>query len=958
MSAAGERMWSRSFELSTAAGTTCRDVLEQAGDFLRGAAGSNSQGGGAAVVFLDSGRPQDQDEADADLRLVVVNSKTNVEAALLYNPELFKPSTVERFAGHLRVLMSHIAADLNAPISRLTILPLSERRWIESVCDGPPRPSRAELVHRSFEARAAAAPEATALRFRDQSLTYRRLNSRANKLARYLTAEGIGAESRVATCLEPSLDVAIVLLAVLKAGAVYVPLDPACPHARMRASLEDIQPRLIITRASLEDFERLAKDLSEENPELDVQPEQTAYIYYTSGTTGKPKGAAASQANLASYIRSARERFGIDSSDVMPAIARYSFSISMFELMSPLAAGGTLVILERDHILDLDRLARTLADATIFHAGPSLLKGLIAHVTRRYPDFDGFAGVRHASTGGDMVPPEVLEGLKRIFFNAEVFVIYGCSEISCMGCTYPVPRGRRLERTFVGRPFENMSVRVLDPAFNLLPAGVVGEIHFAGDGVVKGYLNRPDLSAERFVEFDGRRFYRTGDVGRLSEDGWLEILGRGDFQVKLRGMRVELGEVEHHLRRAAGVRDGVVTARLLGGEEKSLVAYVVIDHGRDEAVLADVRRHMAEHLPDYMLPARYVKLDALPLNFNMKVDRHALPPPEAASPRVAGFRNAQTPTERRLASLWARLLGLEQIGLDDHFFDLGGNSMLGIKLILDVEGELGVVLNGMEVLRESLAGQAALCDRRLGKMEAAVSDFPADNDFEPFYFGEGRSLYGVLSGKPASQAVLIGPPVGQDHYRAHFVLRRLAQRLAAQGVPALRFDYYGVGDSLGESVDATCGRWRRDIADAYHELKRRTGAARITAVGVRLGATLLGAAAEELEFDRLVVWDPVCDGTRYFAEMSAANERFSPRWRRLFQPPPARVKGEVELLGMACSEANARELKALSFPPSGPRWSLKRLDLDSGWNDIARLGELLSDAGISTALAKMATETI
>ncbi len=408
-----------------------------------------------------------------------------------------------------------------------------------------------------------------------------------------MTAQGIGAESRVVVCLEPSIDVAIVLLAVLKAGAVYVPLDPTYPAARIRASLEDIRPRLLVTRAyldeklqidgvarlALDDLENLAKGLSDENPGLAVQPDQTAYIYYTSGTTGKPKGAAASQANLASYIRAARERYLIGASDVMPAIARFSFSISMLELMSPLAAGGTLVILERDHILDLDRMSRTLEDVTIFHAGPSLLKNLITYVKRHYRGFDAFSRVRHASSGGDMVSPEVLEGLKQIFFNAEVFVIYGCSEISCMGCTYPVARDRPVERTYVGRPFDSVAVRVLDSALNLLPVGVVGEIHFAGDGIVKGYLNRPELTAEKFIELDGRRYYRTGDMGRLSEDGWLEILGRSDFQVKLRGMRVELGEVEQHLRRAPGVRDGVVTARSLAGGEKALVAYMVLDRG-------------------------------------------------------------------------------------------------------------------------------------------------------------------------------------------------------------------------------------------------------------------------------------------------------------------------------------------------------------------------------------------
>jgi amino acid adenylation domain-containing protein len=1043
MTGAGSVLWSQPLELPTGSGTTCREVLEQAAEFL-GRAGTTAsglktfdrhpEGGRAAVVFLEPDVAREFHEApdamkivansalesrDDDLQLVVANSGGSVHATFLYDSALFRKASVERFAGHLGELSAHLAVDLDAAISKLPLLPPSERRWIESVCDGPPRRSRTEFVHRSFEAQAAAAPEATALRFRDQSLTYRQLNSRANALARYLAANGVGAESRVVVCLEPSFDVVIALLAILKAGAVYVPLDPGYPIARLRASLEDIQPRLVVTRSgrdekvaaagapslALDDVETLTNGLSVENLELEIGPDQTAYIYYTSGTTGKPKGAAASYANLASYICAARERYRIGKADVMPAIARFSFSISMFELMSPLAAGGTLVLLERDHILDLERMSGTLAETTFFHAGPSLLKNLIAHIKRRRADFGAFSGVRHASSGGDMVAPEVLEGLKQIFFNAEVFVIYGCSEISCMGCTYAVPRDQPVERTRVGRPFDNMSVRVLDPDFNLLPAGVVGEIHFAGDGVVKGYLNRPDLTADKFLELDGRRYYRTGDMGRLGEDGELEIVGRSDFQVKLRGMRVELGEVEYHLRRAAGVRDGVVAAHRLTGDEKSLVAYVVMDReggepARNDSLIAAVRRHMMKHLPDYMVPAAYVELDRLPLNHNMKVDRRALPEPETSDRRIAAdarFREPRTPTETRLASLWRKLLRLDRIGIDDHFFDLGGHSMLGIALILAVERELGVVFSGMEVLRESLEGQAAICDQRLGtaltasaaSAKSAISPAAPDNDFESFYFGEGRSLYGVLSGanRPlASEAVLICSSVGQEHVRTHFTLQRLAKRLAAKGVPALRFDYYGCGDSMGESIAATCGRWRRDIGEAYQELKRRTGATRITAVAVRLGAALLGDAADDLELAKLVLWDPVFDGSKYCAEMAETHEKYVRslmRWR--FLSPLAPVKGGTELIGLVCSETTVRELKALVFAPSRARrrlplkWlatsqagvqaelfrsiardhagsRMETMDSDPGWNDIARLDQILPDVGISTMLATMAAE--
>jgi amino acid adenylation domain-containing protein len=1016
-------------ELALGNDATGRSVLEQAGALLRRIDApppdrdpQTPANGGAAITLLAPGLARGLRDgleamgAGRDLELVAPDAAGRIDAAFVYDSSVFKRSSVERFAGHLQTLLAHMAAEPDAPVSTLRLLPPEERRWIESVCDGSARPSSAELVHRSFERRAALAPEATAVRYRDLRLTYGELNSRANRLARRLAADGLGAEARVAAFLEPSLDVAVVLLAILKAGAVYVPLDPSYPAARIRDSLEEIEPRLVVTRAQLremlpeggvpvlllDDLDRPTAGLPDSNLDLAVRADQTAYVYYTSGTTGKPKGAAASQANLASYIHVARERYGIGASDVMPAIARFTFSISMFELMSPLAAGGTLIVLDREHILDLTRLAKTLEETTIFHMGPSLLKRLLAHIARHYPDVAAFARVRHASSGGDMVSPETLEGLKRTFANAEVFVIYGCSEISCMGTTYPVSRERPVERTCVGRPFENMAVRVLDSAFNLLPAGVAGEIFFAGDGLVKGYLNRPDLTAERFFQLDGRRFYRTGDMGRLSDDGWLEILGRSDFQVKLRGMRVELGEVEHNLRRAPGVRDGVVAAKTIAGDEKSLVAYVVLDRaafaaGRGEPAIAAVRRYMAENLPDYMVPATYVELDNLPLSPNMKVDRRALPDPDELSRRAAAgaeLREPATETEKRLAGLWKKHLRLDRIGRDDHFFDLGGHSVLGLTLILDVERELGVALTGLEVLRESLAGQAAICDRRLG-VSADSSAAPARTSparaaagdaFESFFFGDGQALHGVLSGTRGSEAVLICPSVGQEHVRAHFVLQRLAKKLASRGVPSLRFDYYGCGDSLGESAAATCGRWRRDIREAHQELRRRTGAGRIIAVGVRLGATLLAmAAADGLDLAGLVLWDPVSNGSSYLAELSETHERFLPGWRRLLRRPPARADGASELIGLVLSAANRRELEALLLEPSLARprrpvkwlatsrveaqerffrtaaggltdWRLETLGFDPGWSDTERLGVLIPDVGVSTALAGLAAE--
>jgi amino acid adenylation domain-containing protein len=841
------------------------------------------------------------------------------------------------------------------------------------------------FAHERFEAQVAAASDAVAVRFQDSSWTYGELNAHANQLARALLARSVGPEARVVVCLEPGFEIVVSLLALLKVGAVYVPVDPAYPSARIEAMLEDTRPALILstsglaTRLAFPRAETLcldgsARELADqraENLQLSLQAEQTAYIYYTSGTTGVPKGVMASQANLQSYLALAQGRYGFGRADVMPALARFSFSISMFELLSPLIAGGTLLVLEREHVLDLARLSQTLQQVTAFHAGPSLLRGLLRHIRHHYQDLSAFARVRHASSGGDMVPVEVLSWLREIFVNAEVFVIYGCSEISCMGCTYPVPRGQPLSKTYVGSAFEGVAVRVVDDELRSLGPDAVGEVLFAGPGVVKGYLNRPELTHEKFVYLDGTRFYRTGDHGRFNRDGYLELLGRSDFQVKLRGVRVELGEIEHHLRRAPGVENGVVSARELGDGEKSLVAYVVSDGsgGVDVAARASaIRAYLAQQLPEYMVPVSYVELPALPLNHNMKIDRRALPDPSRAITRAAeapAAREPVTTTEQRLAAIWAGLLAVDGVALDDNFFELGGHSSLALQLILRVEQELGVTLTGIELLRESLEVQAAICEQRAhgGPVRAATPAAGARVEpLELFYFGAGQRLFGALHGRPepaAGLAALICAPVGHEYLRAHFILQRLARQLGKAGVPALRFDYYGCRDSLGESDEATCSGWARDIVAAHDELQRRSGASRVIAIGARLGATLLTSVASGLDFHKLVLWDPVLRGAEHHRQLRRAQRQY----QRTHAPPQLRLpswrrRTTQALLGCELAPPALRELDALVLEPSvaiAPK--VRTLTTDCGWLDLQHLEDMLPDCGISRQLLELALET-
>ncbi|MBD1911608.1 MULTISPECIES: non-ribosomal peptide synthetase [unclassified Leptolyngbya] len=635
-----------------------------------------------------------------DLHLHVQSAPERIQGTLRYNANLFERSTIERCAGHLNQLIEGLIGDPDQTVADLALLTADETHqllvdWASPAVEYPQKP-----IFTVIEAHAAQRPEAIALTFTNQHLTYAELNQRANQLAHHLRTLGVGPEVRVATCLEPGLEVLVGVLAIHKAGGVYVPLDPSHPLERRTAILEDTEPLMLLTQERLlgnvpaiaqhtfcldRDWETVASQPTH-NPNYPIDLDQTAYIIYTSGTTGKPKGVMASHQNLINYIWVAQEKYGFNDQDVMPSIARYTFSITMFELWSPLVAGGRLLLLERDHILDFKRMIQTLEEVTIIHTSPSLLRKLVNYIHDNQLDLNRFQQLRHVSSGGDMVAADLLEMMKQTFTNAEVFVIYGCSEISCMGCTYFTPRDGSPTKTRVGKPFPNVSVRLFDPDYNLVPVGIPGEIFFGGAGINKGYLNRDELTAERFVMIGGQRYYRTGDLGRFDTDGNLEILGRADFQIKLRGIRMEPAEIEATLRQVAGVREAVVAAQTLpGNEEKSLIAYLVLE-ADNKPTTQQIRRFLEAKLPDYMVPTIYKELDAMPLNVNGKVDRLNLPVPTLADlVDASAYVAPRDELESQLAEIWETVLGISPIGIRNNFFEMGGDSLMAVQILMQIE---------------------------------------------------------------------------------------------------------------------------------------------------------------------------------------------------------------------------------------------------------------------------------
>lgn len=613
-------------------------------------------------------------------------------------------------------------------------------------------------VHKLVREQCLLRPRARAVSFRDESIDYGELGRRVDALSQKLARAGIGPGSAVAVCLQPSLETVVCLLGVLSSGALYVPLDPSYPPERLAVLVDEIAPAALLTQRELlgprlppvsetwcvEDLP-LAPEATDELVARDLPEDEPAYIIYTSGTTGKPKGVMVSHRNLHHHIHVSGRRYAFSADDVMPAMARSTFSITMFEMFSPLVVGAELVILERAHVLDFRRLEETLRRCTVLHASPSLLRKFLVYARQNKLAPVHFDGLRHVSSGGDLVSYDLMEDLKGLFRKAELFVVYGCTEISCMGCTFEIPRDQPVHKNFVGVPFEGVGLLLLDEQQQSVAQGEVGEICFAGDGISLGYLKREDLTRERFVWLDGTRFYRTGDLGRMDEKGRVEILGRSDFQIKLRGIRIELGEIEATLRSAPGVRECVVSSKDLGSGEPSLVGYVASDD-TSASYARELRSLCQRKLPDYMVPAVYVVRETLPVNMNQKLDRSALPMPSHED--VLKLRDYHAPTndtERRLVDVWKSVLGSDfPIGVRDNFFDIGGSSLLTVTMMTEVERVFARTLPLSTMLTEpTIEALAQVIDGRGNDARASLVVLREGDSRRPVFFvhdGEGEII--------------------------------------------------------------------------------------------------------------------------------------------------------------------------------------------------------------------------
>ncbi|MES1244342.1 MAG: amino acid adenylation domain-containing protein [Acidobacteriota bacterium] len=631
-----------------------------------------------------------------DLLLTLFDyGEDGLTGSLEYDADLFDATTAARLAELLFLQMERAAAEPEAPLSALPAMSEAARHQALVEWNDTARQRPEWTVPERFAARVTENPDALAVLAAGESLTYGELDRRADDLAQRLRAAGVGPGSRVALLLDRTVDLPAAILGAWKAGAAYVPLDPEWPAARLETVLADAQPAALVRREGVEVFDLPTPD----EPGL-------AYLIYTSGTTGTPKAVAVDHRALASTLASVIERFGFGPDDRMPHLSRFTFDISLVELFAVLLTGGVCEILSPDEILDPDALLAALERSTRVHAGPSLL--------RRIAAVGQLDGLRTILTGGEAVPPVLREEVLSAFPLADLAVLYGPTETAILAAMYRVPRERRPDRSLIGGPLDNVELRVVDARGGLVPLGMPGELWIGGPGVARGYFRRPELTAERFAEADGRRFYRSGDLVRQvpSEGGALEFLGRTDHQVKLRGFRVEPGEIEAALLDHPAVREAVVMA---AGEEdaKRLVAYVSPE-GSDPS---ELRSHLAARLPAYMVPGAFVVLPEMPLTAHGKVDRSRLPSP---SPARAAGEGPRTPVEEVVAGIWREVLELAgPPPRTADFFELGGHSLLATQVVSRLRAAAGVELPVRELfLAPTVAGLAAA-------LEAAVSGTPA-----------------------------------------------------------------------------------------------------------------------------------------------------------------------------------------------------------------------------------------
>ncbi|WP_049245034.1 non-ribosomal peptide synthetase, partial [Pseudomonas aeruginosa] len=686
-----------------------------------------------------------------DLNLEVTDLDQRLGCCLTYSRDLFDEPRIARMAGHWQNLLEALLGDPQRRIAELPLFAAEERKQL-LLAGTAGEAGLQDTLHGLFAARVAASPQAPALTFAGQTLSYAELDARSNRLARVLRSHGVGPEVRVGLALERSLEMVVGLLAILKAGGAYVPLDPEYPLERLQYMIEDSGVRLLLSHAAL--FEALGElpagvarwCLEEDGPALDAEdpaplaalsgPQHQAYLIYTSGSTGKPKGVAVSHGEIAMHCAAVIERFGMRAEDCELHFYSINFDAASERLLAPLLCGARVVLRAQgqwgaEEICELIR-AEGVSILGFTPSYGSQLAQWLESQGRQLP-------VRMCITGGEALTGEHLQRIRQAFAPASFFNAYGPTETVVMPLACLAPE--RLEEGAASVPIGSVVgarvAYILDADLALVPQGASGELYVGGAGLARGYHERPALSAERFVPdpfaAEGGRLYRTGDLVRLCDNGQVEYVGRIDHQVKIRGFRIELGEIEARLLEHPQVREALVLA-LDSPSGKQLAGYVASavaeqDEDAQAALREALKTHLKQQLPDYMVPAHLLLLASLPLTANGKLDRRALPAPDPALNRQA-YEAPRSVLEQQLAGVWREVLNVERVGLGDNFFELGGDSILSIQVVSRAR-QLGIHFSPRDLFQHQTVQSLAAVARHSQASQAEQGPVQGDSALTP-----------------------------------------------------------------------------------------------------------------------------------------------------------------------------------------------------------------------------------
>lgn len=623
-----------------------------------------------------------------DLTLMMSRSDGQCHATVEYNADLFTPGTIARMFQSFHLILERAIAEPDCPIAQLPLITQMEQQHLvytlnQTQLDFP----REKCVHQLFEAQVERTPEAVALMYKESSLSYHELNRRANGLARQLMDLGLGSGVQVGILMEKSLEILVALLAVLKSGGTYVPIHPSFPTERIQFMISDAQVRVLLTNidsSALEQVNLQVVNLGEDqflnpidwpNPQRDSNPDDLAYIMYTSGSTGQPKGVMVPHAALVNFLWSMRLRPGISTEDVLLSVTSISFDIAALELYLPLIVGAKVVIASQEMISNPGLIGQAIEQyqVSIMQATPATWQLLLETGWKGAPKLK-------ALCGGDVLTRNTANQL--LLRVGSLWNMYGPTETTIWSSVAQIQPGNA--PITIGQAIGNTQLYVLDQHLQILPTGVIGELHIGGEGLAHGYLGRPDLTHERFIpdcfcSEPGARLYKTGDRARYLPDHAIEIMGRTDDQVKINGNRIELGEISTVLMQQPAVQEAIVMTRTEPSGNKRLLAYFV---PRQDTVVevGALREFVRTKLPTYMVPVAFVQLDNLPLTPNGKIDRKALPLPEDVR-RLPGYLAPRDEAEQILANIWQDVLNIEQVGVQDNFFDLGGASIQSLQIV-------------------------------------------------------------------------------------------------------------------------------------------------------------------------------------------------------------------------------------------------------------------------------------